>query len=488
MFGWFKAKSPLTADQRTWIDTRFQWLREQFGEARLKGTVVLPTDEFFPDRYQGTQADAEKLFQRLCGLMEVDPARVELTFYKSPSADDVVTAFNPELSQTYALGAYDEQERRTTIWLEQTRLDEPMSVVATLAHELGHVHLLGDGRCSSEVEDHEPLTDLLTVYFGLGIFSANSALREVNWRHGNWSGWNMQNQGYLSSAQYAYALAVYAYARGEQAPAWKRHLRADVRSWFAVELKDLVRGVRPAAEPPSSDDESTEEDASEQPAIEPDLDEDDSAHFEEAEDTEHEFIVPVKGQADVAFSRGVVYDSEGQYERAVECYSEALRLKSKDAEAWLHRAESYRNLNRFAEAVEDSSRALQYEPNDPSALHCRGLANVWLGNFSAAIADGTNALKEDSKDPTAYLIRGLAQLGLASHENAVADLTKSIRYAPTWALTYLARSLAYEALGKTRHAQGDIYDAIRHDETLKDEEARNAYLPESIRNAGTRKP
>ena len=72
------------------------------------------------------------------------------------------------------------------IWLEQTRLDEPDAVVSTLAHELGHVHLLADGRCDQNTPDHEPLTDLLTVYFGLGVFMANNAIREINWRSGGW--------------------------------------------------------------------------------------------------------------------------------------------------------------------------------------------------------------------------------------------------------------------------------------------------------------
>lgn len=35
--------------------------------------------------------------------------------------------------------------------------------------------LPGDVRTSRDRQDHEPLTDLWTVYFGLGIFAANAA-------------------------------------------------------------------------------------------------------------------------------------------------------------------------------------------------------------------------------------------------------------------------------------------------------------------------
>ena len=64
MFGWFEIKSPLTAEQRRWIDTRFAWLRNEFGEERLRGVVITPTQEFFPDRYRATEEDAAVLLDR----------------------------------------------------------------------------------------------------------------------------------------------------------------------------------------------------------------------------------------------------------------------------------------------------------------------------------------------------------------------------------------------------------------------------------------
>ena len=95
MFGWFNAKSPLTADQRRWVERRFDWLRAEFGEDRLKAPIVTPTDEFFPDPYAGTVDYASVLFGRVCKYMDVDRARLDLRFYESQSADVVAAAFNP---------------------------------------------------------------------------------------------------------------------------------------------------------------------------------------------------------------------------------------------------------------------------------------------------------------------------------------------------------------------------------------------------------
>jgi hypothetical protein len=85
--------------------------------------------------------------------------------------------------------------------------------------------------------DHELATDLLTVYLGLGIITANATIRESNWRGGGWAGWRVGRQGYLTQAMYGYALALYARARTEAKPEWLGHLRPDVR----VPCKNAIR-------------------------------------------------------------------------------------------------------------------------------------------------------------------------------------------------------------------------------------------------------
>ncbi|PQO33066.1 hypothetical protein [Blastopirellula marina] len=125
------------------------------------------------------------------------------------------------------------------IQLNVDGLNDPLSVVATLAHEIGHVRLLGEDRVSREEHDHEPLTDLLTVYLGLGICTSNSVIQEGSWSNGAYGGWSMSRSGYLSMNQYGYALGLYALARGEPKPTWLKYLRPDVRHacWNTIRLK-----------------------------------------------------------------------------------------------------------------------------------------------------------------------------------------------------------------------------------------------------------
>ena len=126
----------------------------------------------------------------------------------------------------------EDSERGMVVAIRSTMLKDPMSLVATVAHELGHVILLGGKLLSPKTTDHEPMTDLLTVFLGLGLFTANSAARFKQFQEDRRIGWSMQSLGYLPESVFGYALARFATERGENKPEWARHLSPNVRSDF----------------------------------------------------------------------------------------------------------------------------------------------------------------------------------------------------------------------------------------------------------------
>jgi hypothetical protein len=234
MFGWFRTtpECPVDADTRRWIDDRWQWLERQFGVERLRnGPVILPRPEFFPDEYHATPEDARRTLDRVCGYMGVDPGTVDLYLYEERKP-------GPDGEWQGTAGLYHPEGGRFRIGVEAANLHDPLAMVGTMAHELGHVHLLGHGRLSDAADDHEPLTDLLTVFFGLGVFTANSVIREQYWHEGNYSGWSMSRRGYLKMPEYGYAFARYARSRDEAG--WSRELRPDVRSAFRQGIRFLA--------------------------------------------------------------------------------------------------------------------------------------------------------------------------------------------------------------------------------------------------------
>jgi hypothetical protein len=111
-------------------------------------------------------------------------------------------------------------------------LKDPLALVATIAHELGHVILLGGDHLRRDEEDMEPMTDLVTVYLGLGVFTANSSRRFRQFQEDRRQGWSMHRLGYLPEVVYGYALARFAFERGEDQPGWTEHLSTNLKAYF----------------------------------------------------------------------------------------------------------------------------------------------------------------------------------------------------------------------------------------------------------------
>ena len=114
-------------------------------------------------------------------------------------------------------------------------------MVATIAHELGHAILVGEDRLDPENSDHEPMTDLLTVVYGLGVFNANTTIIFEQFTNQQYQGWRVGGGGYLTEEAFGYALALFAYARGESKPDWASYLNINVRSYFKSGLKYLEK-------------------------------------------------------------------------------------------------------------------------------------------------------------------------------------------------------------------------------------------------------
>ena len=83
MFEWLFAPScPCDPEAKRWVEDRLRWLSRQFGlHILLERPVILPTDEFFPDPYDGSPEAVQKMFRRVCRFMEVNPRNVDLRFY-----------------------------------------------------------------------------------------------------------------------------------------------------------------------------------------------------------------------------------------------------------------------------------------------------------------------------------------------------------------------------------------------------------------------
>ncbi|MFI9363122.1 hypothetical protein ACIG5E_19015 [Kitasatospora sp. NPDC053057] len=231
----FSPKCPVGPDERAWIEESMAWLAAEFGRGVLDRAPVLPTAEFFPGPYEGSEEDIRSVIAQLCGYLDVAPNRLTIEIEPDDGEDAMVADLRLERKSRYAAGHYRRVNGRPVIAIDQRQAARPVALVATIAHELGHVRLLDEQRISADRRDHEPLTDLLTVHFGLGIFAANSAF---NFTQNN-RGWSYTRLGYLNERMFGYALACYAHRRGETKPSWARHLATNPRAYLKQGLRYL---------------------------------------------------------------------------------------------------------------------------------------------------------------------------------------------------------------------------------------------------------
>ncbi len=154
---------------------------------------------------------------------------------------------------------------------------------------------------------------------------------------------------------------------------------------------------------------------------------------------------------------------KGDYAKAIEAYSEAIRANPQDALAYRERGLAHRRLHEYDQAIGDYSEAIRLEPKDAVAYNNRAAARYLKGDADGAIADATRALGLEPRYPLAYKNRGLAHAAKGNYEKAVEDYTEAIHIDPKDAVAYRSRASAYRHLRDYDKALADCNEAIRID-------------------------
>lgn len=466
MFGWFQPKCPIADDVRDWIERRTGWIGKEFGWDRVRRTtVILPTPVYFPDTYKGSDKDIQGLLDRVCRQMRMDAGRLKLTLVDRPTAR-IVPGPTPGHSPLAAADA--EEETRSTVRIDTEDLDDPLMVIAALSRGVARVHLLDRG-IASDADDLDPLTDLLAIVLGFGVFTANSIFRDGRWMIGHYHGWSLSKQGYLTAPMLGYALALFAWRRDETAPDWAEYLLRHIQT----PLRHGIRYLQFRAECDEDDrllrtNERMHSGKSEEARLAPIDDEADSVLQEETDrsqldvDAEPEVAGSWdENDADYWFTHGINDARVGDHNTAVSSYSESLKRSPDDAEVLEHRGLSYAQLGQYTEALSDAQAALRLDPENISAYHLRGRALFGLKQFVGAIADFTVALKDQRIRGEVYYLRGLAHAADGQHNQALKDFNRAAQEVPTLAEVYLARAETYERLGQLGEAAADRAEAVR---------------------------
>ena len=104
--------------------------------------------------------------------------------------------------------------------------------------------------------------------------------------------------------------------------------------------------------------------------------------------------------------RGHAYWNEGEFDKAISNYTEAIRLDPKAAKAYVGRGEAHWSKGNFDCAIADCTEAIRLNPRDTAAYDGRGMAFARKQEFDKAIADCTEAIRLDPIDGRMFWDRG----------------------------------------------------------------------------------
>ncbi len=171
---------------------------------------------------------------------------------------------------------------------------------------------------------------------------------------------------------------------------------------------------------------------------------------------------------------GMALAARGDWDMAINQYTEALRINPKSAET--HNALSVVLLRegRLDEALSRSTEALRLNPKLADAYSNRGTALARKGNYGEAIEEFEKALKVNPDNAEFHYNLGFALADQGKTDDAVAHFYEALRINPRYAEAYNRLGNIYFIAEKPAEAAAQYEKAL----------AANPSLPEAHNNLG----
>jgi len=246
MFWKKKKKLTITEDDKNWVDNSLNWLFSEFGEEYfLNIQTITPTKNFYDRKFDKTEKDAEFILKKTAELMSIGNIEIKLDFFDDDivKMEDGTVLLTPEDEYgkwESSTGQIEINNNKLIISIENQQLKNPISLIATISHELAHQKLLGENRIT---ENDEFLTDLTAIAFGFGIFIGNSRNKFTQFSTNDGYGWESSSQGYLPEEIISYSMAWLSNKRNENLN-YSKYLKPSLDKLLKQSFEYLVKNEK----------------------------------------------------------------------------------------------------------------------------------------------------------------------------------------------------------------------------------------------------
>jgi len=418
---------PLVNEEtREWLENYFLWLIDSFGKENIKSRkVMLPHYNDFPIHYDGKKQSATDTLKIVALQMEINPDDINLIIYKEgEEAIDTGSVFGNRLflenvkGQKYSAAQYygKQEDGKYLIALEEKKMTDSVAMVASLAHELSHIKLLGEKRIQV---NNEQLTDLTTVVFGLGIFNANVAFQTKK----GFNYWGWSSSGYLSQVQWAYALALFSHLREEENPEWVNFLSENVKGAFTKSLRFIQNNLdeiyKQSGKPLKFDSEKKN-------LISEINDATQTRNFEKLIILYTELLNKSPVNKHLCNNLGYTLIKQKKYKEAILYFDKAINIDAKWDFPLNNRGYCKLQIDDVNGAIEDIRKACEMNPFNSFVWRNLGACYLKKKEFEKALEYFEEAEKIDSKTELINFYIGKTHEKLGNKEKAEKYLNKSI--------------------------------------------------------------
>lgn len=166
------------------------------------------------------------------------------------------------------------------------------------------------------------------------------------------------------------------------------------------------------------------------------------------------------------YQRGVAFERLDVPEKALNDYSECLKIDKERRDALNNKAVILARLLRFEEALAEFSRLIELDPQLSLAWRNRALCYSDQKKYTEALADYGKALELDPKDPVNWYQRGTVYLAQANLTAAEDDFSKALELDPELARGWMNRGITRFRRGNKTAAAEDLKKAQELDDTI----------------------
>jgi tetratricopeptide (TPR) repeat protein len=380
---------------------------------------ILPTIEVFPYTNANDNEQFQKLFKQLCECFDVDTNKIIVRFFDDIKSKQWTSwsSDSGSIQSTEIHSQIDMKDQCFEILLAKSNLDHAELLVAVIAYELALFKLLDGNYVNSNDPDREVLRDLLGIYFGFGIFVANSVhTKDINW---------MTRTEYLPYEMISYTNALVCYITQNDANNYLKHFNSKTKELFKKDFEFLIN---------TDDTELTKKKVS-----------------------ECELTYRIGKKVTEGF------DQRG-FDEVIEACKKLIKINPKNIGAFNSLGYSLLLQRKYKEAIAQFDKAIMINPYWDYPYNNRGYSKLQLGDLENALVDLESAYYMNSDNSFSWRNMGAYYLQINEYKKALEYFTQAEKMDPKTEMINFYLGHVYLKMGDSDKAKEYFDKSIKMDE------------------------